>query len=87
MKSEAATQGTEPHRKLSGESDFEPSREVLLEEIPGIAEQFSWARKNLMKCEPGIAQHEKWFELTVHLGLKVIEMQRMAADAPRETKD
>jgi len=39
------------------------------------------------KCEPYTPQHQKWFDLMLHLGLQVIEMQEMAKDAPSETGD
>lgn len=63
------------------------SKELLDEEIPKIKEQFSWARRNMLKCEPDTPQHQKWFDLMLHLGLQVIEMQEMAKDAPSETGD
>jgi hypothetical protein len=59
----------------------------LDEEIPKTKEQFSWARRNMLKCEPYTPQHQKWFDLMLHLGLQVIEMQEMAKDAPSETGD
>lgn len=63
------------------------SKELLNEEIPRVKEQFSWARKNMLKCEPNTPQHQKWFELMLHLGLQVIEMQGMANIAPSEKGD
>jgi len=41
----------------------------------------------MLKCEPDTPQHQKWFDLMLHLGLQVIEMQEMAKDAPSETGD
>jgi hypothetical protein len=63
------------------------SKELLDEEIPKIKNQFSWARKNMLECEPNTPQHQKWFDLMVHLGLEIVEMQERAKNAPSELRD
>ncbi len=63
------------------------TKELLLQEIPKMKEQFSWARKNMLKCEPDTPEHKKRLNLMMHLGLQVIEMEAMAKSAPSEQED
>lgn len=63
------------------------SKELLEEEMLKIKEQFSWALRNMRTCEVDTPQHQKWFNLVVHLGVQVHEMKEIAKNAPSEKGD
>ena len=63
------------------------TKELLQVEIPKIKDQFSWARNNMLKSEQGTTQHQRWYELMLHLGRQVVEMEEMAKNAPSEQLD
>ena len=63
------------------------SKKLLIEEMPKMMKQFSWVRINMMKSAYGTFQHQRRFDLLIHLALQVLEMKEMMKNAPSELDD